>query len=323
MVDKRLAEPKKSTVSCISEIYRTLLSRLQRTNWVGIMADASNGLAPIIIIKKKKKVSGDGHHGGAWKVAYADFVTAMMAFFLLMWLLNATTEEQRKGIADYFNPTIPISRISGGGSDGLNGSSIFTEQTYAKMGTGATASSTLAKTKPLTQNEAAEFSESSPAPLTEEEQAAAVAQLEMMLSGESEALSEHIQVKLSPEGIVMELVDSDDVPLFALGESDPTGLLVELVAKVTESFGAFGNNIKVVGHTDSLAFRDDYKFDNWDLSTERANVARRMLVEEGFPLERIQEVSGRADTDLLVPDDPYAAQNRRISITLLKQEVAS
>lgn len=145
MVDKRLAEPKKSTVSCISEIYRTLLSRLQRTNWVGIMADASNGLAPIIIIKKKKKVSGDGHHGGAWKVAYADFVTAMMAFFLLMWLLNATTEEQRKGIADYFNPTIPISRISGGGSDGLNGSSIFTEQTYAKMGTGATASSTLAK----------------------------------------------------------------------------------------------------------------------------------------------------------------------------------
>ncbi len=323
MVDKRLAEPKKSTVSCISEIYRTLLSRLQRTNWVGIMADASNGLAPIIIIKKKKKVSGDGHHGGAWKVAYADFVTAMMAFFLLMWLLNATTEEQRKGIADYFNPTIPISRISGGGSDGLNGSSIFTEQTYAKMGTGATASSTLAKTKPLTQDEAAEFSESSPAPLTEEEQAAAVAQLEMMLSGESEALSEHIQVKLSPEGIVMGLVDSDDVPLFALGESNPTGLLVELVAKVTESFGAFGNNIKVVGHTDSLAFRDDYKFDNWDLSTERANVARRMLVEEGFPLERIQEVSGRADTDLLVPDDPYAAQNRRISITLLKQEVAS
>ena len=100
-------------------------------------AEDATGLAPIII-KKKKKSGGDGHHGGAWKVAYADFVTAMMAFFLLMWLLNATTEEQRKGIADYFNPTIPISRISGGGSDGLNGSSIFTESTYAKMGTGAT-----------------------------------------------------------------------------------------------------------------------------------------------------------------------------------------
>lgn len=290
------------------------------------MADASNGLAPIIIIKKKKKVSGDGHHGGAWKVAYADFVTAMMAFFLLMWLLNATTEEQRKGIADYFNPTIPISRISGGGSDGLNGSSIFTEQTYAKMGTGATASSTLAKTKPLTENESAEFSEASEtttSPVTAEEQAAAIAQLEMMLSEESSALSEHVQVKLSPEGIVMELVDSEDVPLFALGQSEPTDLLVELISTVSESFSSFGNNIKVVGHTDSLAYRDDLAFDNWDLSTERANVARRMLVQEGFSLARIQEVSGRADTDLLVPDDPYAAQNRRISITLLKQAPTS
>jgi len=290
------------------------------------MADASNGLAPIIIIKKKKKVSGGGHHGGAWKVAYADFVTAMMAFFLLMWLLNATTEEQRKGIADYFNPTIPISRISGGGSDGLNGSSIFTEQTYAKMGTGATASSTLAKSKPLTENESAEFSEASEtttSPVTEEEQAAAIAQLEMMLSEESSALSEHVQVKLSPEGIVMELIDSEDVPLFALGHSEPTDLLVELISTVSESFSSFGNNIKVVGHTDSLAYRDDLAFDNWDLSTERANVARRMLVQEGFSLARIQEVSGRADTDLLVPDDPYAAQNRRISITLLKQTPTS
>jgi len=292
------------------------------------MANAANGQAPVIIIKKKKKGGGDGHHGGAWKVAYADFVTAMMAFFLLMWLLNATTEEQRKGIADYFNPTIPISRISGGGSDGLNGSSIFTEQTYAKMGTGATASSTLAKTKPLTQDEHEKFAETSdsenaPPEITEAEQAAAIAQLEMMLSEESKSLSDHIQVKLSPEGIVMELVDSEDVPLFALGESQPTELLIDLVATVTDSFGAFGNNIKVVGHTDSLAYADSRRFDNWDLSTERANVARRLLVEKGFPLARIQEVSGRADTDLLIQDDPYAAQNRRISITLLKQEVAS
>ncbi|MEC7291607.1 MAG: flagellar motor protein MotB [Pseudomonadota bacterium] len=287
------------------------------------MADASNGLAPVIIIKKKKKGGGDGHHGGAWKVAYADFVTAMMAFFLLMWLLNATTEEQRKGIADYFNPTIPISRISGGGSDGLNGSSIFTEETYAKMGTGATASSTLAKSKPLTQNEATKFNDENNAGPTEAEQAAAMAQLQLMLSEESQALSEHIQVKLSPEGIVMELVDSEDVPLFALGQSQPTDLLVDLVATVTDSFGAFGNDIKVVGHTDSLAYRDDMRFDNWDLSTERANVARRMLVEKGFPMSRIQEVSGRADTDLLIPEDPYAAQNRRISITLLKQAPAS
>lgn len=287
-------------------------------------SDASSGLAPIIIIKKKKKGGGDGHHGGAWKVAYADFVTAMMAFFLLMWLLNATTEEQRKGIADYFNPTVPISRISGGGSDGLNGSSIFTEETYAKMGTGATATATLRPTTPLKRTEESSDSEADgetppESAITEEQQAIAIAQLEMMLSEQSQALSDHLQVKLSPEGIVMELVDSEDMPLFELGQSRPTGLLTELVMTVTTSFGAFGNDIKVVGHTDSLAFRDGMQFDNWDLSTERANVARRLLVENGFPLERIQEVSGRADTDLLVVDDPYAAQNRRISITLLKQ----
>lgn len=277
-------------------------------------SEATNDLRPIIIIKKKKKVIGGGHHGGAWKVAYADFVTAMMAFFLLMWLLNATTEEQRKGIADYFNPTIPISRISGGGSDGLNGSSIFTEQTYAKMGTGATrdASAGRPSTSTSTDNEVAE---------TKAVEDAIKQQLELALTEDASALNEHIQIKLSPEGIIMELVDSEDVPLFEIGESRPTELLVTLVQTVSESFGAFGNSVKIVGHTDSLSFRNDTTFDNWDLSTERANVARRLLVESGFPLARIQEVSGRADTDLLIVEDPYAAQNRRISITLMKQDL--
>lgn len=277
-------------------------------------SEATNDLRPIIIIKKKKKVSGGGHHGGAWKVAYADFVTAMMAFFLLMWLLNATTEEQRKGIADYFNPTIPISRISGGGSDGLNGSSIFTEQTYAKMGTGATrdASAGHPSTSTSSSKEMAE---------TKAVEEAIKQQLELALTEDVSALNEHIQVKLSPEGIIMELVDSEDVPLFEVGESRPTELLVTLVKTVSESFGAFGNSVKIVGHTDSLSFRNDTTFDNWDLSTERANVARRLLVENGFPLIRIQEVSGRADTDLLIAEDPYAAQNRRISITLMKQDL--
>ncbi len=93
--------------------------------------------APVVIIKRKKIVGGDGHHGGAWKVAYADFVTAMMAFFMLMWLLNATTEKQRKGIADYFNPTIPVNRVSGGGTDAFGGDSVFTEQQLARNGNGA------------------------------------------------------------------------------------------------------------------------------------------------------------------------------------------
>ena len=120
----------------------------------------------------------------------------------------------------------------------------------------------------------------------------------------------------------MELVDSDDVPLFPRGGSVATPLLTDLIQTVTQSFNSFGNSVKVVGHTDSAVFRNANGFDNWDLSAERANVARRLMMEAGFPASRIQEVSGRADTDLLVKDDPYAAQNRRISITLLKQEIS-
>ena len=98
------------------------------------MAGQANA-APVII-KRKKVIAGGGHHGGAWKVAYADFVTAMMAFFLLMWLLNATTEKQRKGIADYFNPTIPVNRVSGGGDGAFGGDSVFSEDVLAQSGTG-------------------------------------------------------------------------------------------------------------------------------------------------------------------------------------------
>ena len=251
-------------------------------------------------------------------MAYADFVTAMMAFFLLMWLLNATTEEQRKGIADYFNPTIPISRISGGGSDGLNGSSIFTEDTYAKKGTGATREATAGR--PSTASTSGTEMSDSEAPGAGPGEEEAARQLELVVKEEASALNEHIQVKLSPEGIVMELIDSEDMPLFQKGQSEPTQLLLTLVTTVSKSFDSFGNRIKIVGHTDSHPFQGSGEFDNWDLSAARANVARRLLIKEGFPSDRIQEVSGRADTDLLFEDDPYGAQNRRISITLLKQE---
>ena len=103
---------------------------------MGVWMAGQSNVAPVII-KRKKVIAGGGHHGGAWKVAYADFVTAMMAFFLLMWLLNATTEKQRKGISDYFSPTIAVNRISGGGDGAFGGDSVFTEETLAQNGTGA------------------------------------------------------------------------------------------------------------------------------------------------------------------------------------------
>jgi len=264
------------------------------------------GLAPIIIIKKKKKVSGGGHHGGAWKVAYADFVTAMMAFFLLMWLLNATTEDQRKGIADYFNPTIPISRISGGGPDGLNGSSVFTEDTLAQKGTGAARKVSVGA--PKTDKSKV---------LDKEAIAKNVNKLKDDIGKSGGKLSEHVTVKFSPEGIILELVDSDDTALFTVGRSDPSPILRELMQIVSGTFAEFENDIKIVGHTDNLQFRGAGGYDNWNLSSDRANTARRILVGEGVQSNRVVEVSGKADTAPLIPENPSAAQNRRISIVIL------
>ncbi|GAB5459082.1 MAG: flagellar motor protein MotB [Henriciella sp.] len=255
-----------------------------------------------IIIKRKKVVAGDEHHGGAWKVAYADFVTAMMAFFLLMWLLNATTEEQRKGLADYFNPSIPISRISGGGAGGLNGSSVFSEEDLATMGIG---------------NDQARQASPDDSGLSKEDIQERLNELKTELKQTDSSLSSHLDIKMSPEGIVLELVDSEDAYLFSIGEVEPTDLLQTLLGAVSESFVGFGNDIKIVGHTDNRQYKENARYDNWSLSADRANAARRVLSANGFDISRIKEVSGRADTDPLLPEAPEAVQNRRVSIVIL------
>ena len=272
-----------------------------------------------VIIRRKKVVKGDGHHGGAWKVAYADFVTAMMAFFLLMWLLNATTEDQRKGIADYFNPTIPISRISGGGSDGLNGSSIFTEETFAKMGTGASHERSLTP-PPRSSSALGQASAPSDTKISDEEQAELI---KTALSGNDEQLSDHLLVKLSPEGIIVEIIDREGEPLFALGRYEATEIMDSLLAATAEHISSVRNPIQIIGHTDNLSFRNEAGFDNWDLSAARANTARRVLVEQGVPASRIKEVAGRAATDPLFTEFPSAPENRRISIVILPVPPAS
>ena len=292
--------------------------------------------AVVPIIKKKKIVKGGGHHGGAWKVAYADFVTAMMAFFLLMWLLNATTEDQRKGIADYFNPTIPVSRISGGGSDALSGSSIFTEQTYAKEGTGASkkisitsepdAEAQKGKTNGQGESDGADGAQTAQAAKTNDANADAetsallqqeVESLQKALQGAGDGMSEHLQVRLTPEGIVLEIVDSDGSVLFLVGDDEPSDLLTNILGYVAGSFSNIENKIKIVGHTDSRHYAATASYDNWNLSSDRAIAARKLLIASGFNPDQIIEVSGKADTMPLNPD-PLAPENRRISITILK-----
>ena len=124
-------------------------------------------------------------------------------------------------------------------------------------------------------------------------------------------------VKLAPEGIIVELADSEDTPLFSLGRSNPTPLMLTLLEVVAGSFDQFGNNVKIVGHTDDRQYNKAAIYDNWSLSLDRGAVARRTLVENGVAASRIVEVSGKADTAPLVPENPSAAQNRRISIVIL------
>ncbi|MEE9328964.1 MAG: flagellar motor protein MotB [Parvularculaceae bacterium] len=250
-----------------------------------------------IIIRKKKIIKGGGHHGGAWKVAYADFVTAMMAFFLLMWLLNATTEDQRKGLADYFNPTIPVSRQSGGGSSALDGSSVMIERAKAMTPKGSDAKDK----KSASSSELKEKSDKL---------------LEKVLAVGKADLSDHIEIHLSPEGLVIELIEKDGGALFELASTKPNPVLLELLQIISESFQDISNSLKIVGHTDSRGFGAGV-YSNWELSADRANAARRALIASGFDDQRIGEVSGKADREPR-SDDPFAAENRRISITILK-----
>lgn len=271
-----------------------------------------NGNAPIII-KRKKVIGGDGHHGGAWKVAYADFVTAMMAFFMLMWLLNATTEQQRKGIADYFSPTIPINRVSGGGDGMLGGDDMFSRATMARSGTGGL---------PFRSNAAGtERSDTNGA-------AADVAGLldveEVLLGkgGESlfaERALRHVVTRLTDEGLIIEVFDLPDAALFLPDTAEPTPTLIEIAAMFARLFMAVENPIAIKGH---LRAKSVVRLNNpvWSLSTDRADEMRLLMEADGFDPKRVSRLEGLADR-APVTADPTASRNNRLEIVLLRSDL--
>ncbi|MEM7546442.1 MAG: flagellar motor protein MotB [Pseudomonadota bacterium] len=283
------------------------------------MADSN---APIVVIKRKKVVGGDGHHGGAWKVAYADFVTAMMAFFLLMWLLNATTESQRKGIADYFAPTVPISPISGGGNGILNGDEVFSQETLAKNGEGGETASTKSddRSEPAPGSNAAEDEG------IEQGLAEAFEALEAELrgmSGESETaddLLSHIVTRVTDEGLVIDVFAKEGRPLFETGSELPTEKMLQILDMIAEVASHVSNGIAIDGHTDAAPFSEGAR-DNWGLSAGRANASRLALIGSGLTDDRFQRVTGKAARELALPDQPLDPRNRRITLTLLRSDL--
>ncbi|MEM7060626.1 MAG: flagellar motor protein MotB [Pseudomonadota bacterium] len=289
-----------------------------------------------IIIKKKKTAGGDGHHGGAWKVAYADFVTAMMAFFLLMWLLNATSEDQRKGLADFFDPSIPISRNSAGGAGMLNGDSHNAPPEASSTATQGVRPKHTKRERgedlgdedksPDRPDGDAETSghpkeKSDGTPTDEERKQLETVVDDLLEQAEAlgrEGLIQHFSMRVTPEGLVIEIGDLQGEPLFKSGRAEPEPILSDLLAILVPVIARTTNDVAVVGHTDAKPFAGSKQYSNWDLSADRANTARRMLIGSGFAETRIVRVSGKAATSPLV-EDPLAPRNRRIAVTLLRE----
>lgn len=277
---------------------------------------AGGNVAPVII-KKKKVVGGDGHHGGAWKVAYADFVTAMMAFFMLMWLLNATTEKQRKGIADYFSPTVAFSRVSGGGSGMLGGNSVFTEQTLSQNGTGASSQF------PTAANRARGDTGVSDTGNSGESDAVDMSRIEDALygrGGESmvqENALRHVILKSTDEGLVIELFELPDSRLFD-DAGIPTAVLVDLAHAVKEAAKLVTNPVAIEGHvpTRPIVVANDNR---WEDSVSRAQIFRQLVTELSMPADRISRVTGHADREL-ADENPLSLRNSRLEIVFLREQ---
>ena len=277
---------------------------------------AQSNLAPVII-KKKKKISGDGHHGGAWKVAFADFVTAMMAFFMMMWLLNATTEQQRQGLADYFAPTITINRVSGGGDGAFGGDSIFSEETLPQNGLGAT--SEHATRKEAASGETGSNSAGGERDSNDEALEAIESEL-MARGGESTVMEnalEHIVTRITDEGLVIELFATEGFPLFEEGSNTPTELMELLVEVVSSVVVTATNQIAIGGH---VRAQPVVVANNpvWDLSAERATRTRIMLEDSGIERQRMARVTGHADREP-AHRNPMVTRNNRVEIVLLRE----
>ncbi len=272
-----------------------------------------------VIIKRKKVIKGGGHHGGAWKVAYADFVTAMMAFFMLMWLLNATTEKQRKGIADYFSPVIPISRISGGGDGVFGGESVFTEMTLPRNGTGATSPE-----KPIDGEAQGNIGVGTSGPDKEGiNELFKVVNAELMgRGGESmvmDNLKRHVTTRQTDEGMVIELYDVGNDILFQDGTDRATPLLKDLLEVIADATKIVVNRIAVSAHVRAnpiVALENPV----WDVSAQRATQTRIILERLRVDPMRIERVTGYADRKPAVTD-LMAVRNNRIEITLLRQNM--
>ena len=297
------------------------------------MAEETNNkekLRPIIIIKKKGRHAA--HHGGAWKVAYADFVTAMMAFFLLMWLINTTSPQQKRGIADYFAPASVSQSTSGTGGilsgtalgdDGVksNGSASAVEQLAPPPPPSTKDAGPSAKTAGSTAEEASEQAQRDALAKKDEaafQSAAQSLRQAMQDMPELAELSKQVLIDQTPEGLRIQLVDQEGRSMFDPGSTKPNDRAKILLRAVSKIAARLPNRVTIAGHTSANADGKKQQSD-WQLSSSRADASRQIMQDAGIDADRIYQVSGKAASDPLFPDDPTLPGNRRIAIVLLRE----
>ncbi|BBB10140.1 flagellar motor protein MotB [Sphingopyxis sp. EG6] len=267
-----------------------------------------------IIVKKIIQEAHAGHHGGAWKVAYADFVTAMMAFFLLMWLLGATTEKQRKALADYFAPTIVETKQGSAGSNGLfGGDSIVSADDYPHAaGQTGTRSITIPKDAVGGPKEASGRESEK----MKFQQVAKSLVERVQKQGDLKRLARNLRFTETAEGLRIDVVDDADFSMFVMGTSQLTADGARLFSSIAEPIASVPNQVMVRGHTDAAPWSAKSGTNNWRLSVDRAEVTRHFLEYRGIDKTRFQRIEGVADREPYIPADRFDPRNRRISITL-------
>jgi chemotaxis protein MotB len=282
------------------------------------MATDGKKLQPIII--KRIKKGGHAVHGGAWKIAYADFVTAMMAFFLLMWLLGSTAQGDLKGLSDYFSA--PLKVALPGGSGAGNSSSVMTGggvDLSRSSGQGRPAGSAPAPTKKMV----ADAAKAEVAKADSKRLAALQAKIEKLIS-DTPKLNEYrnqIRMEVTPDGLLIQIVDDQNRPMFASGSAAVKSYMRDILREIGFALNGIENRVSLAGHTDATPYSGgDRGYSNWELSADRANATRRELVAAGMPDDKLARVAGLAATSLLEENDPRSPANRRISITIMTKE---
>jgi chemotaxis protein MotB len=290
-----------------------------------------------IIIKKVKK-AGHAHHGGAWKIAYADFVTAMMAFFLLLWLISMTTDEQKKGLADYFAPP-NVSQSNNGAGGALAGTAVADEgakqvteplEPTLEVMTPSGESEVGAPNAVSGQfvglaegeNDPTNAASSTDLGSTREQDfhsaAASIRQAWRAMPNITD-VEQNLLVEETEEGLNILIVDQEGRGMFPEGSKYPFEITREAIAAVAPILARLPNQISISGHTAAGGIYDTERYGPWELSTDRANVVRTILGEFGLPDDRVQSVVGRATTQPIFPNDPYMAANERIAITVINE----